>query len=70
MESVRPGEPRWRAPLPSRSRSNSRLRGRVRPARSQGHLCTYLGSSSGVEAQDSGLQLPIRPSGRRAVSPP
>ncbi|KAJ1116893.1 hypothetical protein NDU88_005098 [Pleurodeles waltl] len=62
MESARSRELRWRVPLPSRSRSDSRLRSWVRPARSQGHLYTFLGSSLLHGCRIPGFQLPVRPS--------
>ncbi|KAJ1119856.1 hypothetical protein NDU88_008041 [Pleurodeles waltl] len=69
MESAQSGEPCWRASLPSRSRSNSRLRGRVQPVGSQGHPCTYLGSSSPLGRRDTGPRAPASDAAFGAAAP-
>ncbi|KAJ1085465.1 hypothetical protein NDU88_005597 [Pleurodeles waltl] len=69
MESVQSGEPCWRASLPSRSRSNSRLRGRVQHVGSQGHPYTYIGSSSPLGRRDTGPRAPASDAAFGAAAP-
>ncbi|KAJ1172676.1 hypothetical protein NDU88_004520 [Pleurodeles waltl] len=57
------------ASLSSRSRSNSRLRGRVQSAGSQGHPCTYLGSSSPLRRRGTGPRVPTSDAAFGAAAP-
>ncbi|KAJ1192478.1 hypothetical protein NDU88_001785 [Pleurodeles waltl] len=59
----------WHVSPPSRSRSNSWLKGRVWPAGSQGHLCTYLRSSSLLGCRDTGPRAPASNTAFVAAAP-